>query len=447
MRKLLLLLSVCLCACACVYASDTDNDSIKASIKAEKKEKIKQEWNTHFKFYGFVRNYLTYDSRQGYSANNGLYYFVPKDVNLNPKGQDLNATPEFRYLNLTTRLGVNMFDYKYKNTYFAAKIECDFAFSLGATSAVALRLRHAYFTMTWKDLKLCKDKTAEVRLLMGQNWHPISIGYADIMSFETGSPFDVANRSPQITMDATLDKKYTITGALIAQFQYASTGPEGASVDYQKYALTPEAFVAFTYFNKGLTARAGVNITSLRPRKYGYDTDSVQVIVKDRITTFCPYLFLEYRYKDLVISAKTTYGQAGEQINLMSGYGVKKMNADGSWEYTPMQSSSTWGYIQYGKKYIGSVFGGYFKNFGTTAPLVSTDKEHLFINSFCDEGLMAAWRIIPSFKVKLGKFLFGVEYHYTAAQYGKNINNYGLATTDLHWVGNHRVLAMFQYEW
>ncbi|MCQ2351214.1 MAG: hypothetical protein MJ003_04485 [Paludibacteraceae bacterium] len=427
--------------------TDVNIDSIKAAVKAEKKEKIKQEWNTHFKFYGFVRNYLTYDSRQGYAANEGLYYFVPKDVLLNQYGQDLNATPEFRYLNITTRVGVNMFDYKYKHTYFTARIECDFAFSIAATAAVALRLRHACFTMTWKDLKMYKDKTAEVSLLMGQYWHPISIGYADIMSFETGSPFDVANRAPQITMDATLNRKFTITGSLIAQFQYASTGPNGPSWNYQKYALTPEAFVAFTYFNKGVTARAGVNVTSIKPRKSGLDANGVEVLVNDRITTFCPYLFLEYKYKDLVLSAKTAYGQAGEQINLMSGYGVSKMNPDGSWEYTPMQSSATWGYIQYGKKYIGSVFGGYFKNFGTTTSMVDTDPKHFFVNPFCDPGLMAAWRIIPSFKVKLGNFLFGVEYHYTAAQYGKNVNNYGLATTDLHWVGNHRVLAMFQYEW
>ncbi len=417
----------------------------KAAKKAERRARIKEEWKAHFKFYGFVRNYLTYDSRQGFAASQGLYYFVPKDSKPNEYGQDLNATPEFRYLSITTRLGLFVTGYRYKQTHFAAKIEADFAFSVAGTAAVALRLRHAYFTMSWLDQPIAGGKKADLQLLMGQTWHPISTGYADIMSFETGSPFDLSNRSPQITFDATFDKRFTLTGSLLAQFQYSSTGPNGVSKEYQMNSLTPEAFMAFTYTHNGFVGRAGLNVLSIRPSKTGLDEKGVEVIVKDRIITFVPYLFLEYKYKDLVLSAKTAYGQAGEHINLMSGYGVSKINPDGSWQYTPMQSSSTWAYVQYGNKYIGSVFGGYFKNFGTIDPLVDT--EHLFVNPNCSPGLTQAWRIIPSFKVHLGNFLFGVEYHYTAAQYGTDINNYGVATQNLHWVGNHRVLAMFQYAW
>lgn len=446
-RPLLLLLSLFICISAFPASEEAAGDSVKAAQKAAKREKLRQEWNAHFKFYGFVRDYLIYDSRQGFSANDGLYYFVPKDVKLNEYGQDLNATPEFRYLSIATRLGLYVFDYRYKNTHFGARVEADFAFSITNTAAVALRLRHAYFTMAWKELPIAGEKSADLQLLMGQTWHPISTGYADIMSFETGSPFDVSNRSPQITFDATFDKRFTLTGSLIAQFQYTSTGPVGFSRDYQKYALTPEAFAAFTYTDKGLVARAGLNVLSIKPRKSGPDSNGVEVLVNDRITTLIPYLYMEYKYKDFLISAKTAYGQAGEHINLLSGYGVSKINPDGSWCYTPLQSSSTWAYVQYGSKYIGSLFGGYFKNFGTLEPLVDSTPEHLFVNSMCSPGLTQAWRIIPSFKVHLGHFLFGVEYHYTAAEYGEAINNYGVATQNLHWVGNHRVLAMFQYSW
>ena len=454
MKKLLLLLLFATIT-ASTYGAEPETapaDTVKTLTKAEKKalrrEKAKKEWKEHFKFYGFARSYLTYDTRQGFAPISGLYYFVPKDVNLNEYGQDLNATPEFRYLSITSRLGLDVKDYRYKNTHFGAKIEADFAFSANGTFAVALRLRHAYFTMMWKDLPIAGKKTAQVQMLFGQTWHPISRGNCETLSFDTGSPFDVSNRSPQITMDATFDKKFTLTASLIAQMQYISTGPKGATSEYQRDGLTPEALLAFTYSDNGFTARAGVDVLSIKPRKVGKDANGVDVLVKDRITTVNPYLFLEYRYKDFLINAKTTYAEAGEHINLVSGYAVTKIREDGTWEYTPLHSSSTWMFIQYGSKYIGSVFGGYFKNLGTYEPIL--DADHVYVNGQSSPGINQCWRIIPSFKVRLGKFMVGLEYHYTAAQYGdattRNLTN-GIVEDNLHWVGNHRILALFQYSW
>lgn len=455
MKKLLLLFIATLAMITSAYGAEPETapaDTVKTLTKAEKKalrrEKAKKEWKEHFKFYGFARSYLTYDTRQGFAPISGLYYFVPKDVQLNEYGQDLNATPEFRYLSITSRLGLDVNGYRYKDTYFDAKIEADFAFSANGSLAVALRLRHAYFTMSWKDLPIANNKTAKVQMLFGQTWHPISRGNCETLSFDTGSPFDVSNRSPQITMDATFDKKFTLTASLIAQMQYVSTGPKGSTSEYQRDGLVPEALLAFTYSDNGFTARAGVDVLSIKPRKVGKDANGVDVLVKDRITTVNPYLFLEYKYKDFLINAKTTYAEAGEHINLVSGYAVTKIREDGTWEYTPLHSSSTWMFIQYGSKYIGSVFGGYFKNLGTYEPIL--DADHVYVNGQSSPGINQCWRIIPSFKVRLGKFMVGMEYHYTAAQYGdnatRNLTN-GIVENNLHWVGNHRILALFQYSW
>ncbi|MBO6034877.1 MAG: hypothetical protein J6P34_03355 [Paludibacteraceae bacterium] len=456
MKKLLLILIAAVAMITSGYgaeqeaanAADTVKTLTKAEKKALRKQKVKEEWKAHFNFYGFARSYLTYDTRQGFAPISGLYYFVPKDVNLNEYGQDLNATPEFRYLSITSRLGLDVKDYRYKNTHFGAKIEADFAFSANGTFAVALRLRHAYFTMTWKDLPIAGKKTAQVQMLFGQTWHPISRGNCETLSFDTGSPFDVSNRSPQITMDATFDNRFTLTASLVAQMQYVSTGPEGASAVYQRNGLTPEALLAFTYTDNGFTARAGVDVLSIRPRIIGKDSKGVDVPVKDRITTITPYLFLEYKYKDFLINAKTAYAEAGEHINVLSGYAVTEKLDDGTWKYTSFHTSTTWAFIQYGSKYMGSVFGGYSKNLGTYEP-IHPDRT-VFINGQCSPGINQYWRIIPSFKVRLGKFMVGVEYHYTAAQYGdattRNLKN-GIVEDNLHWVGNHRILALFQYSW
>lgn len=448
----IILLSTILCFSVFAGATSYEGDSVKAISKAEKKalrkEKFKKHWDAHYDFYGFVRNYLSYDTRQGYAGIMGFYYFVPKDVKLNEYGQDLNNTPEFRYLSIVSRLGLNVSNYRYKETHFGAKIEADFAFTANGTYAVALRLRHAYFTMGWKDMAIAGGKRADVQLLFGQTWHPISRGNCETLSFDTGSPFDVSNRSPQITMDATFDKKFTLTASLITQMQYVSVGPEGPSANYQRYGLTPEALLAFTYQDHGFTARAGVDVLSIKPRRTGIDANGVEVLVNDRITTFTPYLFLEYRDKGWLINAKTSYAQAGEHINILSGYAVTDKLDNGTWKYTPLHTSSTWMYIQYGHKFIGSIFGGYSKILGTSEP-IHPDRT-LYINSMCGPGINQYWRIIPTFQARLGKFTVGVEYHYTAAQYGdndsRNLSN-GLVTENLHWVGNHRILALFQYAW
>lgn len=454
MRNKSLQLVVLLALFGTMVVSAAEKDSIKAAKKAAVKERIKEEWNAHFKFYGFVRGFLNYDTRENYTANGGLYFFAPKDQKLNEYGQDLNAVSNLQYVCLTSRLGIDVVDYRYKNTYFNAKVECDFGFTAAKTNVYALlRLRHAYVTAEWRDLDIAGNKKADLKLLMGQWWHPVSFPMPLVLGFDGGCPFDISNRSPQITFTSTFDKKYSLIVAAVFQAQYTSTGPEGMNVNYQKYGLIPEGFLSFAYSDNGFTLRTGVNVTTLRPRKYGTDAKGVEVIVDDRISSFIPFIGLEYKHKDLLVSAKTMYAQSGEHLNLMSGYGVSGVNENGNWTYTPMQSNSTWLFIQYGSKYKGSILGGYYKNFGTVKPLHQFEdgsyKYFSTAGACCDPGVLEAWRVAPRFQVQFGKFSVGLEYQCSAVKYGdaSKMNEYGLALENQHWVYNHRVMACVQYAW
>ena len=51
----------------------------------------KEHLQNHFKFYGFIRNYFTFDTRESVSGTGNLFYYLPKDESLNSKGEDLNA--------------------------------------------------------------------------------------------------------------------------------------------------------------------------------------------------------------------------------------------------------------------------------------------------------------------------------------------------------------------
>ena len=114
------------------------------SAKVAKKEAVKSHLKQHFKPYGFIRNYFTYDSRECIAGTGDLYFYMPKDNNWNQtpeqaaasgvEREDLNAVGTFRFLSLTTRVGLNIVGYKWRNTEFSGKIEADFFAGLSVVS-------------------------------------------------------------------------------------------------------------------------------------------------------------------------------------------------------------------------------------------------------------------------------------------------------------------------
>ena len=91
------------------------------SFAGDKTEKtngapVKEHLKNHFKLYGFIRNYFAFDSRESVSGTGDLFYYLPKDVNMKD-GIDINATPSFRFLALTSRLGVDVSGYQIGNVH------------------------------------------------------------------------------------------------------------------------------------------------------------------------------------------------------------------------------------------------------------------------------------------------------------------------------------------
>ena len=442
-----------------------------------KKEAAKSHLKQHFKPYGFVRNYFTYDSRESWSGTGDLYNYQPKDENWNqteteaetsgvPR-QDLNAIGTFRFLSLTTRLGLNIVDYKWRGTEFGGKIEADFYAGLStkgtgthSVSGVAqFRLRQAYLTLGWDSLKMGKD-LARVDLLIGQAWHPMAIDLCDAIALNSGAPFGPFSRTPQVKMDARLGKYVTLTAAGLWQMQYLSTGPEGQSAEYIGYSKTPEAYVGLSVHDKGWLFRAGADVLSISPRHIG-TLNGVQVKVSDRLTTVSPFAYLQYKKGEFSFKAKTIFAESGEHMNMYGGYGIKGVNADGSYSYTPIRHSSTWVSIVYGgkvgaqedkhpQKLQGILFGGYVKNFGTKEALYDLDGDGKFTKTEFynprSSAMNQMWRLSPTLLYTVGKFQLGLEYEITSVQYGDGkLDAHALSTSGLHWVTNHRVQLMTKY--
>ena len=462
------------------------------SAKEAKKEAVKSHLKQHFKPYGFIRNYFTYDSRESYSGTGDMYYYQPKDEAWNKTTdptlrEDLNAVSSFRFLSLTTRVGINIVGYKWRNTEFSGKIEADFFAGLTtkglgthAVSGLAqIRLRQAYMALGWDSLPMGKD-LARVDLTIGQTWHPMAADLCDVISLNSGAPFGPFNRSPQVRMDARLGQLFTLTAAGLWQTQYTSIGPDGQSAEYILYSKTPEAYLGLSFHHQGWIVRAGANVLSISPRHLGEaldangnvilgtDNNPLQIKVKDRITTASPFLYLQYKKGEFSIKAKTIFAESGEHMNMNGGYGVKAINPDGSYAYTPTRTSSSWISLVYGgkvgaqedkhpQKLQGILFGGYIHSVGTQEPMYDPNgdgrldtkeiKAYYFYPRASNMNQM--WRLSPTLLYTVGKFQLGLEYEITSVQYGdltKGLNaQTGLADQGLHWVTNHRVQLMTKF--
>ncbi|MBE6228461.1 MAG: hypothetical protein E7120_06260 [Bacteroidales bacterium] len=437
-----------------------------AEVKVQKASDapVKEHLQNHFKFYGFIRNYFAFDSRESVSGTGDLFYYLPKDENIKD-GIDVNATPSFRFLALTSRAGVDVSGYYIGNVHFGAKIEADFYAGLSNSSnanvgtyfpsnakisgTAQMRLRQAFATITWKDLPMGQNDKASVGLKIGQAWHPMAADHPHLFSLEVGAPFGPFSRTPLVQMDANLGSNWVVSAAAIWQMQYQSTGPIGGSALYMKYGMTPEMYAALAYKTNGFLLRAGVDVVSIKPRVLG-EVDGKVVKVSDRKTSVLGYLYTQYTYKKFAVKAKTTFGEGGEHMNLMSGYAKIGENPDGSWNYASMRNSSSWLSLSYGKKWQGVLFLGYVKNLGlakeVSGPLAKGDVY------FCGNGfsnINQMYRINPQVIYNIGKLNVGLEYQWTSVQYGKyddgKLNTRALADKDLHWIGNHRVNMMVKY--
>ena len=433
----------------------------------------------HFKLYGFIRNYFTYDSRESKSGTSDLFYYLPLDKKMNEDGSlDLNDHSSFRFVALTSRVGLDVSGYKINNVHFGAKVEADFYAGLSSfdskdkykneaayypgntniSGTAQMRLRQAYATVTWKDLPMVSDQTASVGLKLGQAWHPMAADFPHLFSLEVGAPFGPFSRTPLVQMDANLGKNWVVSAATLWQMQYNSQGPVGASAIYMKYGMTPEVYAAVAFKSKGFLFRVGADLLSIKPRVYGKiaaptaeNPDATNTVrVSDRKTSLLYYVYTQYSYKSFSIKAKSTFGEGGEHMNLMSGYVKTGENADGSWNYASLRNSSSWLSMSVGKKWQGVLFLGYMKNLGladAASGPVAKGNVYFFANGFSNINQM--YRINPQLIYNIGKMNVGLEYQWTSVQYGEydggNLNKFALADKGLHWVGNHRVSLMVKY--
>jgi len=395
-----------------------------------------QETPAKFKLYGFIRNYISADTRAVSAGTEDLYFYMPKGKAMTD-GFDANAGFNWRFVSLTTRLGLDVSGYKFGTMGVSGKVEADF-YNLSSNVPI-LRLRQAFMKLTWDE--------SPVALTIGQTWHPMAADMPHMTNLETGAPFNPFNRSPQATLDYKAGD-FTFTASLLYLNHYLPTGPAGKSKDYYKYGL-PEFYAGVTYKSGKFTGKLGVDMVNLRPYRTIEDwrvvpgsSDPAKTIeVKSLLTTVSPFVFVQYTDGLFQLRAKSILAQGGEHMNLLSGYGISSYNEDGTITYTPMQDWASFVSFQYGKKFQVMGMLGYMKQLGTTKDVTT-----IWINNSADQRIQQAFRATPTVAWNLGKFTVSLEYNLTAAEFGSGVRDArGMFNGDKEWILNHRFICMTKF--
>ena len=357
-------------------------------------------------FSGFVKTDIIFDSRQTTSLREGHFLLFPKPVILDPAGKDINAGPVFNILSIQTRLVGKVTGPDALGARTSGLIEGEF-FGTADGDTNGFRLRHAFVKLEWK----------RTELLVGQFWHAMFITdcYPDVVSFDTGAPFQPFARAPQVRLTRTFGRLSLIATAL-SQRDFASSGPEGTSSVYLRNASIPELNVKAQVLSRnprtGLETLFGIGADYMKiaPRRVtdaGYRTG-------ETVGSTAVMAYGKVRTRGWTLKAEGVYGQNLSHLTMIGGYGVERvvdpllMTRD----YAPLETLSLWAEAQTnGPRWQAGVFGAYARNLGAARTLAGpiygrgTDIRDLY-------------RIAPRILFNSGALRLAAEVEATSAAFG-----------------------------
>lgn len=390
-------------------------------------------------FYGFVRNEFYIDTYKGLDAAHDQFYLVPLYVGKDANGEDINEQTSANLSAITTRLGVRISGPEIFGAKTSGNIEFDFGGILKSEPTL-LRIRHAYSAFTWEKSKLT----------IGQTWHPFWGGsiFPTIAGLNTGAPFQAFSRTPQLRYDI-ISGKFTFSGALLYELQYASKALESSNYSTSNQAkrngILPEVAVAIEYKNKDFTAGAGALYNQIKPRMTSTGTDGV-FKSDEYIAGKGLMAYFKYTHNMFSIISKGYYGQNLNQITLLGGYGVASVNArTGAETYTNYTNYTALVNALYGKKWQAGILVGIGDNLGTSKALYN-DGTNKAKTCGLLQNVKGIFRVSPSISYNVSKIRLVAEYEMTTADYGIGAINFenGLYA-DTHKTTNNRLNFMMMY--
>jgi len=395
------------------------------------------------KFSGFVKNDFFYDSRQTVTIREGHFLLFPAAKNPDSENNDINARSGFNFLSIQTRLTGNITAPDALGAKVTGMIEADFFGNENASfiDVNGFRLRHAFAKLSWTNTEL----------LFGQFWHPffITSNYSEVLSFNTGVPFQPFSRNPQLRIVHKLGN-ISLTGALCSQRDFTSPG---GSVILRNSSI-PEMNGQIHYEAKnienqtGLLVGAGVGFKMLQPLM-STQKGSAKYVTDEKVSGVSGTGFLKITLPFLTYKIQGVYGQNLFDLTMLGGYAVSGITdtSRNTVEYSTLNNLAVWTEIITGTDIQAALWAGYSENLGssdqiavysnqvggTDATIRGSDIEYLF-------------RVSPRVVFVSGKYSIGLETEYTTAAYatkdisGKLNRDTNGKITDSERISNLRVL-------
>jgi hypothetical protein len=380
------------------------------------------------RFSGFVKTDVLVDSRQIVAAREGHFLLYPEPVKRDAEGKDINAKASSNILSIQTRLAGSIWGPDAIGAKTSAYFEAEFFGNINP-NINTFRLRQAWVKLNWRSTEL----------LAGQTWHPMFVPECSpaTVSFNTGAPFVVFSRNPQIRITQQI-RNFRILFTALEQIDFVSDGPDGPSSRYLRNSVLPELNLQVQFgkanAERGTEFLAGASLgfQMLTPRlsttvviSPAYDTVINGIVVSrqevsetyrtgTKSSGLMASFFGKIKVKAVTVKMGAEYGDDNNAYTMIGGYAVKSItdSARGFVNYANLRSAAVWAEIHTnGTKWRPGIFGAFSKNLGIGTPVIGPTYARGATIDYL-------WRISPRLEFNVQRLRIAGELEYTVAGYG-----------------------------
>jgi hypothetical protein len=387
-------------------------------------------------FTGYVKNDFFYDTRQNVTIREGHFLLYPSDKSFDANKIDLNDKSSLNFLSIQSRLTGNITAPDAFGAKTTGVIEADFFGNENAAfvDANGFRLRHAYAKLSWDNAEL----------LIGQFWHPLFITscFSDVISFNTGAPFQPFSRNPQIRFTYKIDG-LRLFAAILEQRDF--TSPAGSTA--LRNSAIPEFQGGLQYLSKDEVSKTEIeaglgggykilqpllNTERLDTNKIINKISTLKFVTNEKVNSFSSQVYFKYKTPSFTYKLQGIYGQNLFDLLMMGGYAIKAVTdtLTNQVTYTPLNTLSSWTEFMYnaGDGVQLCLWAGYTKNLGSNDKITnytskvggtSADATVRGYSSDNKSAIQSILRISPRIVINSGKLDFAFETEYTSAAYAK----------------------------
>ncbi|AFN73486.1 outer membrane protein [Melioribacter roseus P3M-2] len=358
---------------------------------------LSQNNNWGVDFHGFVKTDFFYDTHEVITAREGHFLLYPSNDKYDVNGKIINDRGSFNILSIQTRLTGKITAPDVLGAKTGGIIEGAF-FGHSEGDINGFRLRHAFVKLEWENTSL----------LAGQYWHPMFVTevFPDVVSFNTGAPFQPFSRNPQLRITQKVGISRFIFAAY-SQRDFASPGPEGSSSIYLRNSGIPGLHFQASFNIDNLLLGAGIDYKSLLPEKASENN----FYSDNKVQSFSAVAFGKLTSGDFTAKLEGVYGQNLFDLLMLGGYAVNETDINsGVKNFTNLNIYSVWTDLSYGKDVQIGLFAGYTQNNGAENNVTAYYSRGSNIDY--------VYRISPRVVFNSGKLRIAGEVEYTVAAYG-----------------------------